>query len=91
MNIELKPEHERTIELALQSGAYQNREEVLDQALSILRQQLENEDWMREQRDEVAAQIATGFAQAEAGELIDGEEIIRMLRRRRAERRNAQG
>jgi len=91
MNIELKPEHERTIELALQSGAYQNREEVLDQALDILREQLENEDWMREQKDEVAAQIATGFGQAEAGELMDGEEAVRMLRRRRAERRNTQG
>jgi Arc/MetJ-type ribon-helix-helix transcriptional regulator len=91
MNIELKPEHEGTIELALQSGAYQNREEVLDQALDILREQLENEDRMREQRDEVAAHIATGFAQAEAGELMDTEEVTRMLYRRRAERRNVQG
>jgi len=64
---------------------------VLDQALDILREQLENEDWMREQKDEVAAQIATGFGQAEAGELMDGEEAVRMLRRRRAERRNTQG
>ena len=46
---------------------------------------------MREQKDEVAAQIATGFGQAEAGELMDGEEAVRMLRRRRAERRNTQG
>ena len=64
---------------------------VLDQALDILREQLENEDWMREQKDEVAAQIVTGFGQAEAGELMDGEEAVRMLRRRRAERRNTQG
>jgi Arc/MetJ-type ribon-helix-helix transcriptional regulator len=73
--------------LALQSGAYQNREEVLNQALEIVREQLQNEAWMRERRDEVAAQIATGFAQAEAGELMDGEEAIRMLQRRRVERR----
>ena len=91
MNIKVKPEHERTIELALQSGAYRNREEVLDQALDILRGQLENEDWMREQRDEVAAQIATGFGQAQGGELMDGEEAVGILRRRRAEWRNAQG
>ena len=37
MTIELKPEHERTIELALKSGAYHNREEVLDQAFDSLR------------------------------------------------------
>ena len=91
MTIELKPEHERTIELALESGAYHNREEVLDQAFDILREQLENEDWMRDQRDEVSAQIATGFAQAEAGQLMDGEDAIRILRQRRADRRNAQG
>jgi hypothetical protein len=91
MNIELKPEHERTIELALQSGAFQNREEVLDQAFEILRERLENEDWMRGQSEEIASRIATGFAQAEAGRLTDGEDAVRMLRERRADRRNPQG
>lgn len=44
------------------------------------------EDWMIEQREEIAAHIAEGFAQAERGELIDGDVVIAMLRERRAQR-----
>jgi predicted transcriptional regulator len=43
-------------------------------------------DWMFAQRKEMAAQIATGFAQAERGELIDEDATREMLRQRRAER-----
>ena len=42
------------------------------------------EDWMYEQREAIAAHIAEGFAQAERGELIDGDVVIAMLRERRA-------
>ncbi len=70
MTIDLKPEQQRVIELAVQSGAYQNPSEVLDHALEIIREQLDLEDWMLGQREEVAAHIAAGFAQAERGELI---------------------
>ena len=41
---------------------------------------------MIEQREEIAAHIAEGFAQAERGELIDGDVVIAMLRERRAQR-----
>ena len=71
MTIDLKPEQQRVIDLAVQSGAYRNPSEVLDQALEIIREQLDLEDWMLGQREEVAAHIAAGFAQAERGELID--------------------
>lgn len=86
MAIDLKPEQQRVIDLAVGSGAYQNPGEVLDQALEIIREQLELEDWMLEQRGSVAAHIEQGFAQAERGELIDGDVAIAMLRKRRAER-----
>ena len=86
MTIELKPEQQRVIDLAVGSGAYRNPGEVLDQAFAIIREQLELEDWMFEQRDRVAAQIATGFAQAERGELTDGDAALAALRQRRAER-----
>lgn len=91
MAIELKPEQQRVIDLAVKSGAYQNPGEVLDQALEIIREQLELEDWMIEQRDAVAAHIEIGFAQAERGELIDGDAAVEMLRQRRAERLKPQG
>jgi predicted transcriptional regulator len=53
--------------LAVQSGADRNPGEVL-------------EDWMLEQREAISAHIETGFAQAERGELIDGDAAIEMLR-----------
>ncbi len=86
MTIDLRPEQQRVIDLAVRSGAYQNPGEVLDQAFAIIREQLQFEDWMLEQREAVAAHIETGFAQAEGGELIDGDAAIAMLRQRRAER-----
>lgn len=86
MVIELKPEQQRVIELAVRSGAYQDTGEVLDQALEIIREQLDSEDWMLGQRGEVAAHVEKGFAQAERGELMDGEAAFAMLRKRRAER-----
>jgi hypothetical protein len=60
----------------------------LEQAFEIIREQLQLEDWMAEQHDAVAAHIATGFAQAERGELIDGDAAVELLRQRRAERLN---
>jgi len=89
MTIELKPEQQRVIDLAVKSGAYQNPGEVLDQALEIIREQLDLEDWMVEQRAAIAAHIEVGFAQADRGELIDGDEAVEMLRKRRAERLNS--
>ncbi len=91
MTIDLKPEQQRVIDLAVRSGAYQNASDVLDQAFEIIREQLNLEDWMLSQRDEVAAHIATGFAQAERGELIDEDGALEMLRKRRARRPDPQG
>lgn len=91
MTIDLKPEQQRVIDLAVQSGAYQSPGEVLDQAFEIIREQLDLEDWMLGQREEVAAHIATGFAQAERGELMDGDAAAEILRQRRAERLKPRG
>jgi Arc/MetJ-type ribon-helix-helix transcriptional regulator len=91
MTIDLNPEQQRVIDLAVRSGAYENPGEVLDRAFEIIREQLDLEDWMLGQREQVAAHIAVGFAQAERGELIDGDEAVAILRRRRAIRLNPQG
>jgi Arc/MetJ-type ribon-helix-helix transcriptional regulator len=91
MTINLNPEQQRVIELAVRSGAYQNPAEVLDQAIEIIREQLELEDWMFEQRDAIAAHIEKGFKQAEDGELIEGDKVVEMLRKRRTERLKTQG
>ena len=41
---------------------------------------------LKPEQQRVAADIATGFAQVERDELIDGDAAIEMLRKRRAER-----
>ena len=46
---------------------------------------------MLDQRDAIASHIETGFAQAQRGELMDGDAVIAMLRQRRADRLNTQG
>ncbi|HEX4137869.1 MAG TPA: hypothetical protein VHY84_24885 [Bryobacteraceae bacterium] len=91
MSIDLKPEQQRVIDLAVRSGAYRNRDEVLDQAFEIIREQLDLEDWMFEQRETIAAHVAKGFAQAERGELIDGDAAVEILRQRRVERLKSRG
>jgi Arc/MetJ-type ribon-helix-helix transcriptional regulator len=88
MSIDLKPEQQRVIDLAVRSGAYRNSDEVLDWAFEIIREQLGLEDWMFERREAIAAHIETGFAQAARGELIDGDAALETLRKRRAERLN---
>jgi predicted transcriptional regulator len=84
--IDLNPEQQRVIDFAVASGAYRSPGEVLDHAFEIIREQVSLEDWMLERREAIAAHIEKGFAQAERGELIDGDDAIEMLRRRREER-----
>jgi len=48
-------------------------------------------DLSPEQRESVNAQIEQGFAQAQRGELMDGDAAIAMLRQWRAERTNLFG
>lgn len=42
MTIELKPEAQRVIDLAIQSGAYHDSEEVIATALSMLAEDIED-------------------------------------------------
>ena len=84
MQIELKPEQQQILERAAKAGM--SPEVALDQAFAIIQDQLDQEDWMIENREAIAAQIEEGIQQAQRGELIDGEDVIRMLRERRARR-----
>ena len=91
MTIDLNPEQQRVIDLAVRSGAYQNPGEVLDRAFEIIREQLDLGDWMLGRHQEIAAQIAAGFAQAERGELMDGDAAVETLRQRRTTRLKPRG
>ena len=91
MTIDLKPEQQRVIDMAVRSGAYRSPDEVLDRAFEIIRYRLDQEDWMFEQREAIAVHIGEGFAQAERGELLDDEVAVEMLRQQRAERLKQHG
>ena len=68
MAITLQPEHERLIAEALRSGAYQNPEEVIQQALELLH---DRDAWLAENR----AKIEEGYAAAQRGELIHPDQV----------------
>lgn len=82
MTVTLSPDQERRLADVVSSGAYQNAEQVLNRALEML---LAQEEWLAENRGEIAAAIELGFAEAERGELIDGDEVrSRMAARKHA-------
>jgi predicted transcriptional regulator len=54
-------------------------DEFIERAIQMLHEQ---EDWLARNRAEIAGQIEHGFAQAERGELIDGDEVFSLLRGR---------
>ena len=89
LTITLSPDQELRLAELLGSGAYQNAEQVLDRALEMLLAQEER----LANRDELAAAIELGFAEAERGELIDGGDVrSRMTARKKpwmAEKRSA--
>jgi predicted transcriptional regulator len=58
-------------------------DQLVDRAIQMLP---EREDWLAFNRAEIAEQIEHGFAQAERGELIDGDEAFSLLRGRRLTR-----
>lgn len=78
MPITLRPEHERLISEALRSGAYQSPEEVIKRALELLR---DRDAWLAENR----AKIEDGYAAAQRGDLIEGDQVhAQMDERKRA-------
>ncbi|MGH9618517.1 MAG: ribbon-helix-helix domain-containing protein [Bryobacteraceae bacterium] len=72
MTIDLNPEQEALVQERLRSGAFTSPEEVIERALEFLRAE---EDWLVENRDEIAAKIQEGWDEAQRGELLDPEDV----------------
>ncbi len=72
MTIHLKPELEALIKQDVQRGPYQSADEFVERAVQMLHDQ---EQWLADNRDEIAAKIETGYASAERGDLIDAEQV----------------
>jgi antitoxin ParD1/3/4 len=81
MNVRLRPEIEKLIKQDVERGPYQSVDEFVERAVSMLHEQ---EAWLAENRAEIKAKIDEGYAAAQRGELIDGDEIrSRMAERKR--------
>jgi predicted transcriptional regulator len=87
MILELKPEQQKVLDRAAQSGM--TPEDVLDQAFAVIGEQYRNDDWMLAEKEDIAARIEEGFAQAERGELVDAEHAVQILRERETNQRIA--
>jgi len=81
MTINLRPEHEQLIAEAIQSGAYQNPNQVIERALEVLR--LEDEQ-LHNDRDLIHEKIERAFAQFERGEFFSAEESRANMEKRKA-------
>ncbi|MGA2133075.1 MAG: hypothetical protein ABSH50_12340 [Bryobacteraceae bacterium] len=86
MVIEIRPDQQSVIELAVQSGAYKDTGAVLDHALEIIREQTRLQGWMAGDREMLAAHIAEGYGQAVHGEAVDMSDALDILGKRRAAR-----
>ncbi|MEO8049347.1 MAG: type II toxin-antitoxin system ParD family antitoxin [Acidobacteriota bacterium] len=80
MTIHLKPELEALIQQDLQRGPYQSADEFVERAVQMLHDQ---EQWLAENRDEIAAKIESGYASAERRDLLDAEQVRATLNQRK--------
>ncbi|MEG4445676.1 type II toxin-antitoxin system ParD family antitoxin [Microcoleus sp. AT9_B5] len=87
MNITLKPEQSELIQQKLNSGKYNNAEEVIAEALQLLYQRdREYETWVEETRGKVDVAIE----ELRRGEGIDGDVVIAQLKEKLRQARQEQ-
>jgi len=72
MEIRLRPEIEELIRQDVQRGPYETVDEFVEQAVSMLH---EREVWLAADRAEIQSKIAEGYTAAQAGELLDADEV----------------
>jgi antitoxin ParD1/3/4 len=80
MTIHLKPELEALIKEDVERGPYQSADEFVAQAVQLLHA---HEQWLADNRADIAAKIEKGFAQAERGLLFDPDDVRARLNERK--------
>ena len=86
VNISITPELDAFLQSRVQSGRYQTTSEVVREALRLLQRQESERDAAFQQ---LKAKLKRGAAQADAGKLLDGDEVFAELRELIEERRRA--
>jgi Arc/MetJ-type ribon-helix-helix transcriptional regulator len=82
MTITLRPEQEKAVAQAIESGAYQNPDEVIARALEVLRAE---DDWISGQKDAIAEKIERAFGQFERGDFLSSDESRADMAKRKAD------
>jgi antitoxin ParD1/3/4 len=82
MTITIRPEHERLIAQAIQTGAYQNPEDVIGRALEILRSE---DEWLAEHKPAIGEKIDRAFGQFERGEFFSPDQSLADMETRKTE------
>ena len=72
MTIHLKPELEQLIQKDVERGPYETADEFVERAVQMLHEQ---EEWLSTNRREISAKIDEGYASAQLGDLIDGDQL----------------
>jgi len=81
MTVTLRPEHEKMIMRAIQTGAYANADDVIGRALEMLN--LEDE-WLEQQAPLIGEKIERAFEQFDRGEFFSAEESQADMEKRKA-------
>ncbi len=79
MNVSLTTELEELVDKKVSSGRYKSASEVVREALRLLE---ERDELQAAHFEAVRSQIAEGIAQADDGQLVDGEEAVARVRSR---------
>jgi putative addiction module CopG family antidote len=82
MTVQLRPELEALIKKDVERGPYRNVDEFVERAVTMLHEQ---EEYLAVHKDEIRLAIEEGWAEAERGELIDGEQLKREMAAMKAE------
>lgn len=86
VNISLTPELDDFLQARVKSGRYQTTSEVVREALRLLERQERERDQAFHQ---LTSKLERGAAEAERGELLDGDEVFDELREMIEERRRS--
>lgn len=87
MNVNLGPVFDQFVADLLKTGHYQSQSEILREGLRLLK---EREELKQLRIAELRKEIGMGTAEADRGELVDGEEVFAEIRKRSNERKRAQ-
>jgi putative addiction module CopG family antidote len=81
MTITLRPELEKVITQAIQSGGYKSADEVIERALEVLRAE---DTWLVEHKAELAEKLDRAFSQFERGDFLPAEQSRAEMEERKA-------